>query len=78
MPKFYFDVYDGKQTTIDQDGIELAEVAQVSALAVEALPDIARELLPNGDHATFSVTVRDQEGASIFKASLVLSAKWLT
>lgn len=77
MPRFYFDVFDGTRTTTDQDGIVVADIGEVSALAVEALPEIARDQLPNGDHLSFAVTVRTEDGTPIFKATLSLSSEWL-
>ncbi|MBZ9764014.1 hypothetical protein LB553_24485 [Mesorhizobium sp. CA8] len=45
--------------------------------AVDVLPDIAREELPNGTARTLFVKVRDDAGRYIFRASLKLASAWM-
>lgn len=77
MTRYYFDVFDGHAITRDQVGFEIDDTRQVCRLAVDALPDLAREQLPDGDQATFSVTVRNDGGAAVFRATLMFVAEWL-
>jgi hypothetical protein len=78
MPRFYFDVYDGKTTTPDKVGLEVEDDrARIRELAVDALPDIVREKLPNGDCGEFSVTVRDAHGSNLFRATLSFRTEWI-
>ncbi|HEY6631919.1 MAG TPA: hypothetical protein VIZ90_10735 [Rhizobiaceae bacterium] len=77
MPKFYFDTFDGDTTGIDVDGIECASRQVVQDRAVDALPDMARELLPDGPNRTFRVEVRDDCGSVVFRATLELNSAWL-
>ena len=78
MPRFYFDVFDGETTTVDKIGLDVDnDLQQVRNLAIDALPDIARERLPDGDRAEFTVTVRDEAGFDIFRAILSFRAEWI-
>jgi len=77
LPKFYFDTFDGDQTAIDADGIDCASRQMVQDRAVDALPDMARELLPDGPNRTFRVDVRDDSGDIVFRATLELNSTWL-
>lgn len=78
MPRYFFDIDDtGQQMLHDDEGSELpgADQARLEALAV--LPDLARDELPDGDRRAFTVVVRDDNGRSIFRATLSLHAEWM-
>ena len=45
--------------------------------AVDALPDMARESLPDGPNRMFRVDVRDAAGKVVFRATLELKSEWL-
>jgi hypothetical protein len=45
--------------------------------AVSALPDVARDVMPDGQQQDFFVTMRDESGRPIFKASLSRRTEWL-
>jgi hypothetical protein len=77
MPKYFFDIHDGEHATVDNAGIDCADRKQVRSEAIQALPDIARDILPDGDNHSFSVRVRDDAGRYVFEASLTLIARWL-
>jgi hypothetical protein len=77
MPLFFFDIHDGNELTRDDSGVECASLAEVSDKAIDALPDIAREELPNGPRRTFLVKVRDDAGRYVFRASLALASAWI-
>ena len=77
MPRYFFDVFDGHRTTRDELGLDVADLSQVRHEAIDALPDVAREQLPDGDDTAFFVLVRDESGQQIFKATLALKAEWL-
>lgn len=47
------------------------------AAAIAALPDIARDVLPDGDRRDFVSSVRDEAGEVIFTATLSLVAQWV-
>ena len=78
MSRFYFDVFDGVTTTADEFGLDVEDgLERVRYLAIDALPDVAREKLPDGDRAEFTVIVRDAGGRNIFRATLSLHAEWI-
>lgn len=77
MPLFYFDSHDGTRFLKDEDGLECASLEIVRKRTIDALPDIARDELPDGDDHVMWVKVRDASGRYLFEASLTLSAKWL-
>ncbi|WP_024350990.1 DUF6894 family protein [Aurantimonas coralicida] len=77
MPLYFFDVLDQGEFSEDDVGIECRSLEDVRKTAIDALPDIAKSVVPRDDHRTISVTVRDETGTSIFRASLTLDAGWL-
>lgn len=77
MPRFFFDIDDGKTRTADTYGLELYDLASVREKAISILPDIAREQLPDGDRRVFVCQVRDESGKVLFLATLSLVAEWI-
>ena len=79
MPRYYFDTHDGERFTCDETGLECASLDAARDAAIRALPDLARDLLPDGsDRRALSVEVRDEGGRRVPKAILALTADWLT
>ena len=76
MARYYFDVDDGVVFTLDQDGIECASMDELRFAAIDGLPDLARDQMPDGDHTKILVKVRDAGGSYLFEASLTLDVKW--
>ena len=73
MPRYYFDEYDGETVTQDDEGLELDGIEAARAEARKALPDIARDVLPeDGDRRTMVVKVRDEAGKVVLTATLSL------
>ena len=73
MPRYYFDEYDGETVTQDDEGLELDGIEAARAEARKALPDIARDVLPeDGDRRTMVVKVRDEAGTVLITATLSL------
>jgi hypothetical protein len=72
VPRYFFDTYDGNRLITDPEGIELPNLEQVKAEAQRALPDLARDALPDGDQKTFIVSVRDEAGQVVLRAALTL------
>jgi hypothetical protein len=77
MSRYYFDVHDGDELNIDEDGIICGTLDELSFHAVDVLPDIAREVLPDGPRRTFSVKVRDDLHQNVFRATLTLASAWI-
>ncbi|MCJ2116569.1 hypothetical protein MKK65_08245 [Methylobacterium sp. J-001] len=76
MPHFFFDTDDGEVRFEDNEGFELPGVEAARIEALDALPDMARNKLPDRDRRTYSVRVRDEGGVVIYFASLDLVGEW--
>jgi hypothetical protein len=72
MPRYFFDTYDGDRFIRDDEGLELRNIEAAKAEAQKALPDIARDVLPNGNQISFVASVRDEAGATVLRAALSL------
>jgi hypothetical protein len=78
MPRFYIHSHDGDSLCRDDAGYELKNAAAARYAAVEALPDMARDKLPNGrDRRIFKVQVEDGDRRLIYEATLELVEKWI-
>lgn len=72
MPRFYIDTSDEELFVRDEDGRDYVDVEAAKQAAVDALPDMAREALPDGDVRTFLAIVRGEDGRALLQASLKL------
>ncbi len=77
MVKFYLDLYDGAKFTRDPFGLDLDNYEQARKEAISVLPDLARDVLPDGDRRDFTVDVRTAVGEVIYTATLSLAGRWL-
>ena len=50
MPRYYFQSWDGDRVLDDETGIELESLEEARAMAVLALAELAREILPQAHH----------------------------
>jgi hypothetical protein len=76
MARYFFDTSDGKKLMRDEVGIELDDLARVRAEAIDAVPDLARDKLPDGDERVFLVQARDHGGRVVFTATLSFKGEW--
>jgi len=76
MPRYFFDTDNGDLQVEDDEGIELPDAEAARAIGVAALPDMARDSLPDGDQRTFAVRVRDEHGTVVYSASLDMAGEW--
>jgi hypothetical protein len=72
MPRFYFDTYDSDRAVSDGEGLVLGGLKEAKEEAIKALPDMARDGLPNRDYREFVVDVRDEAGQKVLRARLTL------
>jgi hypothetical protein len=72
LARYFFDTYDGSRLVPDTEGLELQNIEMAKAEAQRALPDLARDALPDGDQKTFMVSVRDEAGQVVLRAALSL------
>lgn len=77
MPMFYFDLTDGEDETPDLDGTRFTDRDAARDEAMGLLSDMARSELPDGNHRTFTVTVKGDDKAPIFSAELTVVGRWL-
>jgi hypothetical protein len=56
------------------EGLTCPKAARLAALA--ALPDMARDKIPDGDCRTFKTAVRDENGQEIYSATMTLAGAW--
>ena len=77
MPKFFLDLYDGERFTRDPYGLDLQDRQEARKEAISVLPDMAREVLPDGNRRDFTVDVRTSAGEVLYTATLSLVGRWL-
>ncbi|MEX6509223.1 hypothetical protein [Jiella sp. M17.18] len=77
MPRFFFDINDNGQFSQDEIGVDCDGEEAVRKAAIEALPTLARDVMPDGDHHVISVLVRDAQGTTVLRSSLTLDVVWL-
>lgn len=72
MPRFFFDTFDGDHFRPDETGLDLHDIAAAKLEAQKALPDMVSDALPDGNHRSFVVNVRDETGQIVVRAALSL------
>ena len=75
MPRFYIDTFDQTRFVRDDEGHDCLDLDAAKRLAVDALPDMAREELPDGDERTFLAVVRGEDGGTLLHCTLQLSVR---
>lgn len=76
LPRYYFDVIDGDRQTRDEEGLVLANRESARREAIASLLDLARDELPDGDHRSFLITVRDACDRYLLTVTLAVDADW--
>jgi hypothetical protein len=71
MPRYFFDLRDGRGLVDDEEGSELTELAEAKREALGTLLGMASDALPDGRLGELSLTVRDDTGTR-FTARLTL------
>lgn len=72
MPRFFFDLDDGDHRSIDHEGIKMVSLDDARRRAVTTLPELARDVLPDGDKHVIAAVVRDEAGRVRITATLTL------
>ena len=75
MPLYYFDIKDGPDGGRDEDGMEFPDLETARATALRTLGEIAKDELPDGDCRDFHISIRDERGAILLKATLSLKVE---
>lgn len=76
MPQYFFDTSVGGVMHRDEEGHDAWDDEFARRLALDALPDLARDAMPGDDSDTFSVIVRNSLGAILYSATLTLKGVW--
>ena len=76
MPRFFIDTSDGDLSLRDDDGYDLPNVHAARDAAIDALPDMARDKLPDGERRAFTVVVRSEDGQPLYSAALSFAGDW--
>ncbi len=76
MPRYFIDTDDGDYPHHDEDGHDLPNDEAARLTALDALPDMARDKIPDGDRRIFTATARDEQGNVVYKAFLTLEGGW--
>ncbi len=72
MPRYFFDTSDGDRLIRDDEGLEMQDLEAVKVEAQKTLPHMAKDALPDGEQRTFVVSVRDEAGQVVVRATLSL------
>jgi hypothetical protein len=72
MPRFFFDIHDGKNFTPDRQGLDLEGLEAAKEEAKKALPDIVRDEMPDGDRRDFTIDVKDVARRIVWRVTLSL------
>lgn len=76
MARFFFDVTYGEQAFEEEEGSDLENVESVRAIALETLLETVGRRAPTADHTEVRVAVRDETGASVYRAVLTIAGEW--
>ncbi len=77
MPRFFIDTSDQDSFFRDDEGLEFDDVEAAKDAAVASLPDMARDILPDGDSRTFLAIVRDADGRTLLQAVMSFGVLWM-
>ena len=75
MPLYFIDTDDGDQIHRDEHGHDLPDVEAARTATLDAMPDMARDKMPDGDRRTIIATARDQHGVMVYTATLTLEGR---
>jgi len=73
MPRFFIDTCDEDAFCRDDDGWEFEDIEGAKDAAIAALPEMAKDKLPQGDARTFMAVVRGENGNALVRVSLALN-----
>jgi hypothetical protein len=76
VPRYFFDIEDDHFLSRDPVGMELPGLQEAWETALAVLPDMAREVIPEGDRRDFTSVVREDQ-RPVFKVSLSFQAEWM-
>ncbi|GLS46983.1 DUF6894 family protein [Methylobacterium brachythecii] len=78
MPRFYFDLDDGRHSTPDEEGGDHVDAEAARKELVGSLAQMANDQLPDGNVRDFYGILKDANGKALFKATISLRSGWIT
>ncbi|GJD94511.1 DUF6894 family protein [Methylobacterium iners] len=77
MPRYFFDVHDGRIQR-DDEGTVCTDLQAAATAAKRLLPEITLNELPRGgERQSYTVLVTDEEGQPVYSAALSFVGMWL-
>ena len=77
VPRYFFDVNDGRNQR-DEVGVECTDLQAAALETKKFLPLVASEEVPkDGERQAITVLVSNEEGHSVYFASLTYMGAWL-
>ena len=77
MSRYYFDLHEGEQQTVDDGGTECLGIEAAQYEAIRALSEITRMEAPSDRDWASEVRVRNEAGEPVFVTKLALTAQRL-
>jgi hypothetical protein len=77
MTRYFFDTWDGPKFIHDDEGLVFGSREAMRYAAIETLPQMAADALPDGETRDFGIEVRDETGAPVFRATLSFRSEWM-
>jgi len=74
MARYYFDLREGTELFLDEDGVELPTLRAAQMEAARALGAMAQELEPTAEGQDMSIEVRNEDGP-LFQVALVFAIR---
>ncbi len=73
MPRFFFDVLDGRKATYDDAGMEFAALEAARKEAQRTIGEIVKDSMPDGDEHVVVIRVREESGKTLLMVSTVMT-----
>jgi len=70
VPRFYFDVREGKRFSADETGIEFDSVDAAERAAATAAAEIGRDRLPRGECREITIEMRNEHRHRVLTVSM--------
>ena len=77
MARYFFDVSNGKDVS-DDVGLDFDDAHTASKEAFRSLPDMVKDQPLGSVGEKVSVTMRDDHGIPVYRATLTIEGEWLT
>jgi hypothetical protein len=78
VPRFFFDTYDGDLFIPDETGLDPEGLKAIKDEAQRTLPEMAWDELPYSEQRCFIVSVRNDAGQNVLRASRSLVVEYLS